>query len=297
MIIDIRCRVPTSSAAEYFRNVIKDMGRLDAVPTLKQGSLDGFLTEMKEAGITTAVSVSGNNPGARIGKRVQPPRTTSNDEMAALQNQHPGKIIGVGGIDVSNTFHNALQEIERCAELGLKAIFIEPGRAPGCLLNDKLLYPIYHKCVDLDLAIIPQTSGLLGGKNVDYANPKYIEDVAEDFPELRIICGHGCYPFVREMIIVCQRRDNVWASPDFYLLTGLGTMDWVEAVNRNMSGFADKFIFGSGYPFFPLKNAVSGYLKLPWRKDVLPKIFYKNAFKALKLESDPIFKAMYIDNK
>lgn len=295
MIIDMRCRVPTLSTAKYFHEIMGNIGRLDAVPALKQGSLDVLLKEMDEVGITTAVSVSGNNPGAQIGKREQPARTTSNDEMAALQNQYLGKIIGVAGIDVGNTFHNALEEIERCSSLGLKAIFIEPGRSPGCLLNDKFLYPIYQKCVDLDLAVIPQTSGLLGGKNFDYANPKYIEDVAEDFPELRIICGHGCYPFVREMIMVCQRRDNVWASPDVYVLNGLGTMDWVEAVNRDMYGFTDRFIFGSAYPFMSLKDSVQGYLQLPWNQDVLPKILYKNALQALKLEDDPVFKSIYSD--
>ncbi len=293
MIIDMRCRVPTLSTAQYFHTIMKNIGRLDYVPALKSGSLDTFLKDLEDSGITSAVSVSGNNPGARIGKRDQPARTTSNDEIAALQHEHLGKIIGVAGIDVGNTFHNSLEELERCSDLGLKAAFIEPGRSPGCLLNDRVLYPIYQKCVDLDMAIIPQTSGLLGGKNFDYANPKYIEDVAEDFPDLRIICGHGCYPFVREMIMVCQRRDNVWASPDVYLLNGLGTMDWVEAVNRNMYGFADQFIFGSAYPFMSLKDAVNGYLQLPWNEDVLPKIFYKNALKALKLDSDPVFQSIY----
>jgi len=293
MILDMRCRVPTTSAGEYFQKSMTNTGRIDSVPALTDGTLDAFFKDLDEAGVTTAVSVSGNNPGMRIGKRNQPDRTTSNDEIAALQKQYYGKIIGVAGIDAGNVFHNALEEIERCAALGLIAVFIEPGRSPRCLLNDRLLYPIYQKCVDLDLAIIPQTSGLLGGKNFDYANPKYVEEVAEDFPDLRIICGHGCYPFVREMIMLGGRRDNVWASPDIYLLNGIGTDDWVQAINRNIYGFADQFIFGSVYPLAPLKPVVDGYLQLPWTDEAKPKIFYKNALKALKLENDPVFKKMY----
>ena len=38
---------------------------------------------------------------------------------------------------------------------------------------------------------------------------------------------------------------------------------------------------------------VDAYLELPWKKEVLPQIMYKNALRALKLENDPVFKKMY----
>ena len=293
MIIDIRCRLTTKETARYFSSRMEESKRLSEVPALVEGTVEAFFKEIEEAGITTAVSVSGNNPGIRIGKEVLPDRTTSNDLLAEVQKKYPGKFIGVAGIDAGNVFHNALEEIDRCVkELELKAVFIEPGRSPGCLLNDRRLYPVYQKCVDLHIPIIPQTSGPLGGKNVDYANPKYIEEVAEDFPNLNIICGHACYPYVREMIVVAARRHNVWASPDSYLLR-LGTEDWVKAVNENHFGFANKFIFGSAYPLRPIKAYVEEFFKLPWKKECLDKILYRNAIKALKLENDPIMKKMY----
>ena len=106
----------------------------------------------------------------KLGHAELPARTTSNDHMADVQRRNWGRFIGVAGIDAGAVYHEPIKEIERCAKLGLRVIFIEPGCSPGCMLNDPRLYPIYQKCLDLDLAIIPQTSGPLWGRNIDYAN-------------------------------------------------------------------------------------------------------------------------------
>ena len=293
MIIDMRCRLTTKEAGKYFCERMRMTGRLSEIPALESGKIEDFFKEIEEAGVTTAVSVSGNNPGMRLGSQIFPDRTASSDLLAEVQKKYPGKFIGVAGVDAGNVFHNAVEEIERCVKtLGLKAVYIEPGRSPGCRFNDRRLYPIFQKCVDMNVPIIPQMSGPVGGKYMDDANPKYIDEVAEDFPDLHIICAHGCYPYVREMIVVAGRRENVWTSPDHYILR-IGTEDWVRAVNENIYGFANKLIFGSAYPLDPVKSIVDGFLKLPWKKEVLDKILYKNAIKALKLENDPAIKEIY----
>ncbi len=293
MIIDIRCRVSTREMGEYFYERMSAAGKLDQVPSLKEGTIEAFFQDLKDAGVTTAVSPSGNNPGKNVGNRVRPSRTASNDKMAELQKQYYGKFIGVAGIDAGGVFHDPLDELERCVtKLGLKIACIEPSRSPDCPLNDKGIYPIYQKCSDLDVPIIIQTN-CMGAEKLDYMHPDRVDEVAADFPKLKIICGHGCYPWVREMIIVAGRRNNVFPSPDSHAIEGLGTELWVEAVNRNLYGMANKFIFGTAYPLHPLKKMVDAYLNLPWKKEFLPNIMYKNALRALNLEGDAVFKAMY----
>jgi predicted TIM-barrel fold metal-dependent hydrolase len=293
MIIDMRCRLTSGDAAGYFVDRMDRVGRRDRIQAFSDFSVDSFFSEIDAAGITTAVSVSGFNPGARLGRHDLPARTTSNDDLAVVQRTHPGRFLAVGGIDASNQFHDALSEIERCAmQLGMKAVVIEPGRAPGCLISDDRLYPLYEKCQALGLAMILQTSGVLGGKYVDYANPKYVEQVAEDFPKLRIICGHGCYPFVREAIVMAARRDNVWLSPDGYFFH-LGHEDWVKAINYNLMGFADKFLFASAYPLTAIQPFVENFMKVAWKEEVLQKILYRNAIQALGLDQDPVYQNLY----
>ena len=286
MIIDVRCRITTPEAGAFFADLARQRGVSDS------GTAEDFLAEIGAAGITTAVSVCGNNPTVKIGRVQMPDRTASNDLMADLQRKHPGKFIGVAGIDAGNVFHNAIEEIERCHQLGLRAVFIEPGHSPGCDLDDRRLYPIYEKCVELNMTLMPQTSGPTGGRNIDYANPRHLDAVADDFPRLRIIAGHACYPYVREAIIVAARRENVYVSPDSYLFD-MGTQDWVTAVNSNHYGIADRFLFGTAYPAVQLKSYIEAFFKLPWKSDALPKMLYGNALRALDLESDPLFRTMY----
>jgi len=293
VIIDTRCRLTAGDAAGYFVNRMTHAGRMNRIGAFTDFSTDSFFEEIQAAGVTTAVSVSGLNPGAKLGRFDLPPRTTSNDDLARVQRDNPGSFLAVGGIDVSNAFHDALAEIDRCAnELNMRAVCIEPGRAPGCLISDERLYPIYEKCQYLDLTMIIQTSGGLGGQYVDYANPKYVEIMAETFPRLRIICGHGCYPYVREAIVMASRRDNVWLSPDGYFFH-MGHEDWVRAINYNLMSFSERFLFGSAYPLTAIGLFVENFMKVSWREEVLEKILYRNALKALGLENDPVFRQMY----
>jgi predicted TIM-barrel fold metal-dependent hydrolase len=292
-IIDVRCRLTTPEAGNYFRDRLKRRGRYDAIEAWADGgTADGYFKEIGKYGITTAVSVSGQSPDLKIGGRPQGARTTSNDDMAKFQSENWGRFIGVAGIDVGNVLHDSMQELERSHKLGLRAVFIEPGRSPKCDLDDRRLWPFYERVQQLDMTLIPQTSGLWGGMSIDFANPRHLEPIAEDFPDLRILAGHACYPYVREAIIVAARHPNIWLSPDMYLIQ-MGTEDWVKSVNGNFFGLQEQFLFGTGYPAIPLKPYMDEFWKLPWKPDVLPKILYKNALRCFKLEDDPKFKAMY----
>jgi predicted TIM-barrel fold metal-dependent hydrolase len=288
MIIDARCRITTPEAGEFFTRLAAQRGVRSA------GHIDDFFREITEAGITTAVSVSGNNPTIQFGRIRVPDRTMSNDVMAAIQRDHPGKFIGVAGIDAGNAFHDAVAELTRCHGLGLRTVFIEPGHSPGCNIDDPLLDPIYETCLALNMTVIPQTSGPTGGRNIDYANPVHLDKLADRFPALRIVAGHGCYPYVREAIIVAARRENVYLSPDSYLFD-MGTEDWVKAVNSTHYGIRDRFLFGSAYPAVQLKPYVEAFLRLPWQPEVRKNILYRNALRAFDLENDPVFGRLYAD--
>jgi uncharacterized protein len=291
-IIDCRCRYTGGNTAEYFVDRMRSVDRLERIPALASQDEEDFFAEITQAGVTTAVSVSGLNPGARIGRFDFPDRTTPNDDLARVEQRHPGRFLAVGGIDVSNSFHDSLREVERCVkELGMKAITIEPGRAPGCLLNDPSLSPFYDLCQSLDITIIPH-SGPKAGKYLDYAHPHYIEEVADAFPRLRIISGHGCYPFVREAIVAASRRDNIWLAPDGYFFH-LGHDDWMRAINKNIMDFSERFLFASAFPLTPIKPFVENFLKLDWNPDVMKRILYLNAIDAFNLRSDPVYQAIF----
>ncbi|WP_439474752.1 amidohydrolase family protein [Algoriphagus formosus] len=293
LIIDVRCRYTGGESASYYRKQLKKSGRLPLIKSLKEGTEESFFEEIEQAGVTTAVSASGYNPGAKLGKYQFADRTTRNDDLADIQKRNPRKFIACGGIDVSNSFHHSIDEIQRCFhDLGIKVFGIEPGRAPGCNPDDPILDDVYQTLQDINCTVIIQTSGLKGGKFLDYAHPGHIERVAEKFPYLRIICAHGCYPYVREAIVTAMRRDNIWLSPEGYLWH-LGYDDWLRAINKNFEGFSKKFLFGTAYPLTPIKAFVDNFRKLPIEKEFFPNLLYKNAIDALGLNNNAEFKNFY----
>ena len=290
-IIDVRCRLTIPEAGEYFSGRAKARGRAGLIKSFGKG-IEDYFAEIGEAGITTAVSTSGQTPAMMIGGREMAKRTTPNDLMVRLQKEHWGRFIGVAGIDCGNVLHDSMDELDRCAKAGLRVAFIEPGRSPGCDIDDRRLYPFYEKVLAHDMVLFPQTSGPWGGKSIDYAHPRHIDQVAEDFPKLRIIAGHACYPYVREAIIAASRHENVFLSPDMYL-TQMGTEDWVKSLNNNYFGLRDQFLFATCFPSIPIQPFMDEFWALPLKDEVLPKILYQNALRVFKLEDDPVFKKMY----
>ena len=142
------------------------------------------------------------------------------------------------------------------------------------------------------MVLEPQTSVAWSGKGLECVHPRCVDVVAEDFPDLTILLGHSCYPYIREAMMVAARHPNVYLSPDMYLLH-LGTEDWVKALNNNLFGLVDQFLFATCFPSIPIKPFVDEFWKLPIKNEVLPKILYKNAMRIYGLEDDPTFKKIY----
>ena len=111
--------------------------------------------------------------------------------------------------------------------------------------------------------------------------PNIIDQVASDFPQLKIVIGHGGWPWVAGICCVACNHLNVYISPDLYGINSPGYQDYITAANFRLQ---DKIIFGSAYPCVPLKDAVEFYSNCGIKKSVLPKIMYYNAATLLEIE-------------
>lgn len=274
MIIDIRCRPPWKK----FQHGFKTSGILVRVPAFPvpdpasflQDSMELFLKEMGEAGITKAVAVGRNRARFEI----------PNDEIAELVSTYPDKIIGVAGIDCFSEVHDAISEIERCiGKLQFKGVSIEPGGNKRDMnFDDPKLFPIYSKCDQLGVPVFLTTAHRQGA-SIDHTRPLHIDHVAREFPRLRIVCAHACWPYVLEMIGVAQRYRNVFVSPDGYTFRPGGDLYALSAERY----LVDQFLFGSAYPLNPLKESVEAHRKFGLSEKALSKIFYENAVRVLGL--------------
>jgi uncharacterized protein len=276
-IIDFRLRPPTGAFLNtriYGAPDNRDRYTLrlgfQPAPSAQRQSLDLLFTEMDAAGITKGVVVARNTD--RLG-------VVTNEDVVAIASAHPERFVAVGSVHPANR-QVAMQQIETARRLGLKMINLEPGALAEPLhVDDRRLYPIYATCEDLGLGVIVMSGGA-AGPDISYTSPDHIDRVLGDFPHLPIVSSHGNWPWVQEIIHVAFRRSNLFLSPDMYLPNLPGMDDYVRAANGFMQ---DQLLFGTAYPFCPLKPYADWFLSLSWKPDVLDKVLHGNAEKLLGL--------------
>jgi predicted TIM-barrel fold metal-dependent hydrolase len=277
MIIDVRCRPPLEEFREYFDIPrITWHGRRTGARSVSQafveGSMELFFDEMQEAGIDKAVVQGRNSPEVFMGRKFNA-AFIRNERIAELQDKYPGRFIGLAGIDPSNTAHDAVKETERAIRsLGLQGIFLEPGRALNALPDDERLNPIYEKCLELNVPVNVM-SGPYAGPDISASDPLAIDRLATRYPDLKIILGHGSYPYIQMVLGVAFKHPNVYVSPDMYIFAPGGAA-YVEAANSTLS---EQILFGSAYPLRPLVQTVEDTRQLGFGDETLKLYFSGNA--------------------
>jgi uncharacterized protein len=278
-IIDMRSRpsflhdfygaTPGSAAYDVVKWLNRRVGSHDAEHFTRSRDVQSFVDEIRESGIRAAVVVGRDTPAVRH----------PNDQIHALVQGRP-ELVGIGSVDVQAIgLDAALREIERAIRtLGLRAINLEPGFGlPPRSADDPALFPIYEACQHLGVPVC-----LMSGPtspSLELAHPSAVGHVARAFPQLAIVCYHGFYPFVNEMVGVAFRYDNVHVVADMYIFQPGGRL-YVEAANGFM---ADQLLFGSSYPFRAMRQSVDDYLALGFAPSVLDKVMFSNAARLLGL--------------
>ncbi len=232
--------------------------------------VEAFVKEIKDTRISAAVVVGRDTPGIKH----------SNDEIHALVKRHK-ELVGVGSIDPHRWgMKAAVQEVERAVkQLGLKAINVEPGfGSPPRNADDSMLFPIYDACDQLGVPV-----SIMSGPtapSLEMVNPSAVGHVARAFPNLSIICYHGFYPYVNEIIGVAFRWPNVFIVPDMYIFAPGGSL-YVEAANGCLR---HQVLFGSSYPFRAMAQSINDYRsQLGFEDGVIDDVMYGNAQRVLKL--------------
>lgn len=121
-----------------------------------------------------------------------------------------------------------------------------------------------------------------------YAHPLHIDDLAVDFPKLKIIIAHVGYPWVTDTAEVCYKNENVFTDISGFVY-GSFTQNDEKAIKNVLKTFStiipikEKILFGTDWP---ISNQTS-YVKTlsailpPTDKDL---IFYKNALRVFSIE-------------
>lgn len=197
-----------------------------------------------------------------------------------------GKIAGAsGGRLMGAASYNpfrigaSLAELERgVRDYGFRYVWFHPqgfGLAP----NDRRFYPLYAKCVELGIAVGFQVGHSAEVLPSDVGRPMLADDVAIDFPELRINLSHTGWPWVDEWCSMLWRHPNVYGDISAYFPKSLD-----ERLIRFMdsSRGRDKVLFGTNG--LGLERCKTEFLELPISDRTRRAVLHDNAVRFLAIE-------------
>jgi predicted TIM-barrel fold metal-dependent hydrolase len=178
----------------------------------------------------------------------------SNDEVAALTRQYPQRLVGIASVDLARPL-DAIRELRRCVqELGFRGLRIVPWlwNLPP---DDRRYYPLYAECVERNIPFCTQIghTGPLCPSEPGRPIP-YLDHVALEFPELRIVAGHIGYPWTAEMIALATKYPNVYIDTSAYKC-----MRYPPELVAYLRGHGrKKVLFGTNYPMLTAQECLTG---------------------------------------
>jgi predicted TIM-barrel fold metal-dependent hydrolase len=147
--------------------------------------------------------------------------------------------------------------------------------------NDKLYYPLYVKCIELDIPFCTQVGHTGPLMPSDPGRPiPYIDEIALTFPELKIVGGHIGYPWTDEMIALAWKHEHVYIDTSAYL-----PRYYPPQLLHFMNTYGqDKVLFGTNYPMLSLDDCVQQALALELKPAAKEKFLAGNARRVFRLD-------------
>jgi uncharacterized protein len=198
---------------------------------------------------------------------------------AAAMKAHPDRFIPSTGFDPNTGMEGIRQLVREYETYGVRAVGCFPaGTFPQVAINDKKMYPLYSKCVELGIPVFC-CAGVPGPRlRMDPQRVELIDEVMFDFPELVFVTRHGCEPWTDLAWKLMLKWPGLYYStsafaPKYY------PKNIVEYANTRG---ADKVIYAGYFPMgLSLERIMTEMPTVPFRDEVWPKFLRENALKVL----------------
>lgn len=221
------------------------------------------VAEMDRFGITTALLGVGSDHSYR-----------------ALR-EHSDRFIGSLQVD-PNAGMDGVRALEAAVkEDGVRAATAFPaGCFPQVPINDKKMYPIYAKCVELGIPIFV-CAGVPGPRvPMMVQDVALIDEVCWFFPELKFVTRHGCEPWTDLAVKLLLKWPNLYYSTSAFAPKHY-PKDIIDYANTRG---ADKIMYAGYYPAgLSLDRIFEQLPTVPFRDHVWPKFLRENAQKLFGL--------------
>ena len=193
-----------------------------------------LISQMDEAGISQSVLYAVEAPIVYSG----------NEYVGELCNRFPDRLLGFASVDPKAKDAPAILE-HAVRNLGLKGLKLHPP-LQHFYPNDEAVFPVYEKAVELNIPIVFHVGTTPFGAmcRLSTANPILIDDVAAQFPSLRIMLTHLGTLWHCEAFMVVEKNPNVFIDTAAYAYE-IPQILTPELISRIGPG---KVVFGTDFP-------------------------------------------------
>ena len=241
-------------------------------------TIPDYIKKMDQAGIERSLLIAVRAGDIRVPESFEVPY----ESVHKVCNEYPDRFSGLAGIDPFRGMQG-LRDLENAGnEMGVVGAHLYPH---WCELppNHRKYYPYYAKCSELGIPIMMQV-----GHNLVYSRkrrlpsvgkPIYLDQVAIDFPELKLIGIHIGIPWTEEMISMCWKHENVFTAGDAY-----APKYWPESYVHYANSYGQKkVLFGTDWPVIDPVRAVEEFNQLNFRESASQRILRENALEVFNL--------------
>jgi predicted TIM-barrel fold metal-dependent hydrolase len=236
-------------------------------------SPQAFLRHLDAVGVDRAVLIN------YVAPEIIGFSTAVNQYIADYTKENPKRLIPCGGVHPRHST-NIMADVEQILRLKIRMIKIHP---PHQLLfpNDYLrgvkeLEIIYRAAEANGIPIMFHTgTSIFPGARNNYGDPIHIDDVAVDFPQLKILLAHGGRPlWMNTSFFLVRRHPNVFLD-----ISGIPPKALLRYFPR-LEEIAHKTLFGTDWPgpgVVDIKKNLDDFLALPIRKEIGQQILSRTA--------------------
>jgi predicted TIM-barrel fold metal-dependent hydrolase len=232
-----------------------------------------FLHHLDKAGIDRAVLIN------YVAPEVIGFTAGVNQFVADYVKEDPRRLIPCGSLHPRHST-NIMADVEHLVRLGIRLIKIHP---PHQLLypNDYLrgvkeLEIIYRAAEANGIPVMFHTgTSIFPGARNKYGDPMFVDDVAVDFPRLKILLAHGGRPlWMQTAFFLVRRHPNVFLD-----ISGIPPKLLLKYFPR-LEEIASKTLFGTDWPgpgVPDIRRNLDDFRALPLKAEVQDQVLGKTA--------------------
>ncbi|TCP48522.1 hypothetical protein EV191_11079 [Tamaricihabitans halophyticus] len=220
------------------------------------GPVDDLLSALRESGalrLDLDAYVTGLTAGGIRHQVIHstpwslPDGTKVNDRVASFARRHPDRLHAWASVNLADP-DEAIAEVRRCYEqLGLRGASVTHFLDVADPVGDGA-HAFYRVLEELRMPLWVHTGHNLSRRvPMDWCMWRHLDTIARCHPDLILIAGHGGWPWIGEMMALCQRHPHVYLElsthrPRHMIKPGSG---WESLFAHGASSIRHKVLFGS----------------------------------------------------